>query len=38
MANGFFTSGMAGATPNFNPVPSILTNTSPVSVDTTHRW
>ena len=33
MSNGFFTSGMAGTTPNFNPVPNILTNTSPNPVN-----
>ena len=38
MSNGFFTSGMAGTTPNFNPVPSVLTPTlSPAPVDTTFQ-
>ena len=37
MSNGFFTSGMSGATPNFNPVPNILTNTSPNPVDATFQ-
>ncbi len=38
MSNGFFTSGMSGATPNFNPVPSVLTPTmSPASVDATFQ-
>ena len=38
MANGFLQSGFAGATPNFNPVPSVLTPTmSPASVDTTFQ-
>ena len=33
MANGFLQSGFAGTTPNFNPVPNILTNTSPNPVN-----
>ena len=38
MSNGFFTSGMAGTTPNFNPVPSVLTPTmSPAPVNTTFQ-
>ena len=38
MSNGFFTSGMSGATPNFNPVPSVLTPTmSPAPVDATFQ-
>lgn len=38
MANGFLQSGFAGTTPNFNPVPNVLTPTmSPASVDTTFQ-
>ena len=33
MSNGFFTSGSTGTTPNYNPVPNVLTNTSPNPVD-----
>jgi hypothetical protein len=38
MANGFLQSGFAGTTPNFNPVPSVLTPTmSPAPVDATFQ-
>ena len=33
MSNGFFTSGSTGTTPNYSPVPNVLTNTSPNPVD-----
>jgi len=33
MSNGFLQSNASGATPNFNPVPNVLTNTSPNPVD-----